>query len=126
MNAPAPDEPMTTEAPTQRDAMSRIANEVVGLHKRHRGRGPTQVRVHRQDDLVIVVLRDDFSPLERALVRDGREQAVRDQRDAYEAMVAPELKAIVEAHTGCDVNAFVHAGHHEPDVYVELFMLAPR
>jgi uncharacterized protein YbcI len=105
--------------------MARIANEVVGLHKRHRGRGPTQVRAHRIDDLVIVVLREDFSQLERALARDGREQSVREQREAYEAMVETELKEIVETHTGSTVTAFIHAGHHEPDVYVEMFVLSP-
>ncbi|MBJ7472562.1 MAG: DUF2294 family protein, partial [Solirubrobacteraceae bacterium] len=102
--------PVNNEALTQRDLTSRIANEIVGLHKRLRGRGPNHVRVHIHDDLVTVILREDLSPLERALVREGREAAVRDQRDAYEAMVAPELRTIVEANTERTVEAFVHAG----------------
>ncbi len=62
------------------DPLGAIARRVVQLQKQHVGRGPKQVRVHRFDELVVVLLRDVYTPLEHTLVSAGRTDIVFENR----------------------------------------------
>ena len=102
-----------------------ISNLTVHLLNEYTGRGPVRARTHLEDDLVTVVLNDTLTKGERSLVRDGEEEHVLETRRAYQRTMREELTEGVERITGREVIAFMSANHVEPDVAVEVFVLAP-
>jgi len=107
-------------------ASGRIATRLVGLHKQYRGRGPETVDVQCFENMVTVVMRDDYSRLERHLSASGHGQSVDDQRSVYETLMKPLLIEATEQELGRTVDAFLSVSHHDPDMTVEIFMLQPR
>lgn len=107
-------------------AGARIANRLVGLHKQHRGRGPQTVHVQCLEDMVTVVMRDDYSRTETELSAAGHADSVDDQRRLYEQMMKPRLIEVTEQELGRSVDAFMSASHHEPDLTIEVFVLQRR
>ena len=62
---------------------------------------------------------------ERSLVRDGEADRVLETRHAYQRTMRDELAGGVAKLTGREVVAFMSANHIDPDVGVEIFILAP-
>jgi uncharacterized protein YbcI len=118
-----------TDAPTEdrRDGKvaAAIADMTVHLLSEYTGRGPTRARTHLSGDLVAVVLQDNLTKGERSLVRDGEEERVLQTRQAYQRTMREDLAAGVAKLTGREVVAFMSANHIDPDVAVEIFILAP-
>lgn len=102
-----------------------ISNMIVRTMSEYTGRGPTKARTHLGEDLVTVVLRDTLTKGERSLVGDGREELVLSMRKAFQLTMRMDLIAGVEEIIGRDVIAFMSDNHIEPDVAVEVFVLAP-
>ena len=117
------------EAPTKDltsgEVAAAISNLTVHLLNEYTGRGPIRARTHLNGDLVTVVLDDTLTKGERSLVRDGEEERVLETRRAYQRTMRDELSAGVARITGREVVAFMSANHVEPDIGVELFVLAP-
>ena len=101
-----------------------ISNMIVRTMSEYTGRGPTKARTHLGDDLVTVVLQDTLTKGERSLVSDGRQDLVLSMRKAFQITMRPDLIAGVEEILGRDVAAFMSDNHIEPDVAVEIFVLA--
>ena len=102
-----------------------IANMTVHLFSEYTGRGPTRARTHLSGDLVAVVLQDTMTRGERSLIRGGEEERVLETRQAYQRTMREDLAAGVAKLTGREVIAFMSANHIEPDMGVEIFILAP-
>ncbi len=102
-----------------------ISNMIVRTMSEYTGRGPTKARTHFADDLVTVVLQDTLTKGERSLVGDGCQELVLSMRKAFQFTMRPDLVAGVEEITGRVVIAFMSDNHIEPDVAVEVFVLAP-
>lgn len=102
-----------------------IANMTVHLLSEYTGRGPTRARTHISGDLVAVVLQDTMTKGERSLIRDGEEDRVLETRQAYQRTMREDLAAGVATLTGREVIAFMSANHIDPDMGVEIFILAP-
>jgi uncharacterized protein YbcI len=117
---------MTIERDTVGPVVADISNEIVRMVREHFGRGPTQARTIWHDDVVVAVLRGGFTTAERTLYQAGRADVVEQGRRAMQSVFEREMRAVVERHTGRRVEAFLSANHHEPDVSVEIFMLAPE
>jgi uncharacterized protein YbcI len=100
-----------------------LARDAARQHSEQVGRGPARVDAWRQDDFVVVLLRDAFTRAERALVDAGRPGDVLRGRKALQDAMRPGLVASVEEHTGRSVVAFMSANHIEPDLAAELFLL---
>lgn len=100
-----------------------ISNLVVRLTSEYTGRGPTKARTHIDDDLITVILRDTLTKGERTLVRDGKEEAVRRTRFAFQQTMREELVAGIEQISGRTVLAFMSANHVDPDMAAEIFVL---
>jgi uncharacterized protein YbcI len=79
-----------------------------------------------QPELVAVLLWDTLTAGERSLLRGGREEVVLAVRQAYHESLRQELTAAVEGHTGQRVLAFLSDSHLEPDIAIEVFVLARR
>ena len=89
------------------------------------GRGPTKARTYINDNVVTVVLHDTLTKGERSLVADDLHQLVLTMRKAFQGTMRHELIAGVEKILGRTVTAFMSDNHIDPDVAVEVFLLAP-
>src|SRR5438270_13203404 len=107
------------------DTLSAISRRVIHLYKQDYGRGPTQARTYHWRDLVVVVLRDGFTPLEQTLREGGRAPLVFQLRAEFQQVMAAEFKRVIEEELRREVIAVMSASHHEPDVNAEIFLLAP-
>lgn len=105
--------------------LSEVSNAIVRLHAENFGRGPTRARADMARELLIVVLEDSLTPVERTLMGRGRGQQVLDLRREFQAAMGAEYIAAVQAITGRRVRAFLSDVNLEPDIAVELFFLDP-
>jgi uncharacterized protein YbcI len=104
---------------------SAISNMIVHAMSEYTGRGPTKARTYLNDDLVTVVLQDTLTKGERSLVGDDLEELVLTMRKAFQGTMRRDLIDGVEQIVGREVVAFLSANHIDPDIAVEVFLLAP-
>ncbi len=102
-----------------------IANMVVRTMSEYTGRGPTKARTHFGHDVVTVVLQDTLTKGERSLVDDGLDELVRSTRHAFQRTMRGDLTRGVEEILGRKVIALLSDNHIDPDIGVEVFVLAP-
>jgi uncharacterized protein YbcI len=101
----------------------RISNEIVHLHSEFYGRGPSKAKTYIQDDLVVVVLEETFTPAERTLIDRGEGDSIHDVRRRFQRVMSEQFKAIVEQATGRPVRAFMSETSLDEDVAIEVFLL---
>jgi uncharacterized protein YbcI len=109
---------------TARPTLTEISNTAVALHREHFGRGPGAAKTHISDNLVVCVLTDVFTPVERTLIEAGQEDRVRETRAAHRAATDAIYKARMEAVLGRRVEAHLSSVNVDPDVAVDVFVLA--
>jgi uncharacterized protein YbcI len=90
------------------------------------GRGPSRARTTIGQDAVFVVVEDTLTHAERELVRIGDEELVLRVREGLQRAMHESLDREVERLTGRTVIGFMSANHIEPDLAVEIFVLAPN
>lgn len=103
-----------------------VANAITKLHREHYGRGAASARTVTGRDHIVVFLEDIYTTAERTLIDDGKFDAVRATRNAFQATLAEAFSNAVEEITGRKVIAFMSAVHESPDLACELFVLAPE
>ena len=118
---------MATTPTEQRPLGSKAAaiSNHVRTMREYTGRGPTQSRAYINDDVVTVVLHDTLTKGERSLVSDELDALVLTLRAAFQGTMRHDLIAGVEDILGRKVEAFLSDHHIDPDVAVEVFVLAP-
>jgi uncharacterized protein YbcI len=120
-----PDATTTADQPTHSGSISAaISNAVVGLLHDYTGRGPTHARTTVGADTIVVTLRNSLTKAERTLAGKGQALEVLAMRRAFQNTMRDDLIAAVERLTGRTVEAFLSDNLHEPDVAVEVFLLA--
>jgi uncharacterized protein YbcI len=97
-------EPQTGQDKTV-PAVAEISREIVRLHSRLYGRGPTRAKTIWRDDIVTCILEDVFAKAEIVLAESGRFEQVRSNRQVFNDEVAPQMQEIVEAATGRRVKS---------------------
>ena len=107
------------------EALSAISNGLAHLHLRFFGRGPAKAKAIVVDDLVVCVLWDGFTIVEQTLLEHGQRGAVEAFRRTFQSTMEPQFSEVVERSTGRVVRAYMNQVHVDPDVAVELFLLAP-
>jgi uncharacterized protein YbcI len=112
--------------PTRGQSAQAISQAVVRLVREYTGRGPTKAHTTINDNIVIVVLRDTLLKAELSLVASGQGHAVMDMRRRFQGAMEDDLVAAVTQHTGRTVEAFLSDNTIDPDIAVEVFLLAPR
>jgi uncharacterized protein YbcI len=100
-----------------------ISNSMVRLYREHFGKGPTGAKTYVLDDLVICVMRDGLTTVEKTLFEQGRGDAVREMRAAFQEAVSDRFTGVVEELTGRRVVAFMSQAHVAPDLAIEVFFL---
>lgn len=117
-----PSEPDRLDHPTQASGISR---EIVRLHARLFGRGPTRAKTYLTSSYAMCVLEDVFTRAEKTLVEAGNVEQVHATRSAFQDAVSGDFIALVESITGRQVRAFLSQIHLEPELAVELFLFEP-
>jgi uncharacterized protein YbcI len=87
--------------------VAEISREIVRIHARFYGRGPTKAKTVWRDDIVVCILEDLFTKAEQLLVDGGRFEDVRAHRTAFQDEVEPLFRGSVEAITGRRVQSFL-------------------
>jgi uncharacterized protein YbcI len=111
---------------TARPALTEISNTAVALHREHFGRGPGAAKTHVSDNLVVCVLTDVFTPVERTLIEAGQEERVRETRAVHRAATDAIYKERMEAVLGRQIEAHLSSINVDPDVAVDVFVLGPE
>ena len=116
---------MHTAAPVGGAAAAAISNHVVRTMSAYTGRGPTKARTYINDGVVTVVLQDTLTKGERSLVDDDLDEMVLAMRKSFQGTMRHDLITGIEEILGRKVIAFMSDNHIDPDVAVEVFLLAP-
>jgi uncharacterized protein YbcI len=104
---------------------ARISTELLQLHSRYFGKGPSKARTEILDDLIVCFLRDAFTTAERTLLAAGEDESVRESRAVFHRATDDEFRGVVERASGRRVVAHMSSIHFDPDISVELFVLEP-
>ena len=102
-----------------------ISNTVVKRLSATTGRGPRQAKTTLGDNAVFVVLQDTLTRGEHNLVEAGEGEAVLDLRRRWQRIMQSEGTRDIEELTGRKVVGFMSDNHIDPDIGVEVFILAP-
>lgn len=111
------------QIPTGGRALTELSNAMVALHREHFGRGAGAAKSFIADEIVVCVLSDIYTQVEKTLIRAGQADHVRETRALHQTALEDEYKSRVEALTGRHVDAFLSVVHVDPDLAVEFFLL---
>jgi uncharacterized protein YbcI len=117
--------PPNHDHPNLGPLMAEVTNAVVQLHRTHYGKGPTRSKSYLLDDVLICVMRDVFTTVERTLVESGEGDKVRETRlafqDAMRERFTEAVEEIMERRVvGCSSQVLL-----DQDVAIETFLLEP-
>jgi uncharacterized protein YbcI len=110
-------------SPLSGETLSEITSSIVALYREHFGRGPTAAKTYALDDVIVCVLRNGLTVIERTLFNGGRADTVRTMRAAFQDAVADRFTDSIEELTGTKVLAFMSQAHVDPDLSIEVFFL---
>jgi uncharacterized protein YbcI len=105
--------------------LAEVTNVVVRMHSERYGKGPTRSKSYILDDVLICVMRDVLTTVERTLVEAGEHAKVRDTRFAFEEAMRDRFVEAVERIAGRRVLGFTSQILVTEDVAVEMFVLEP-
>ena len=105
--------------------LTAISNRIVGILREHYGRGPMRAKTYVLDDLIVCVLRDGFTAIERTMIDHGNPDRVVEMRHEFQQMMGMPFKQAIEELTGSRVVAFLSQAHVEPDITLEVFFVDP-
>jgi uncharacterized protein YbcI len=111
------------DVPKTSHALVELSNSMVALHREYFGRGPGAAKSFLTDEMVVCVLTDIYTAVERTLIAAGQEEHVRSTRLLHQEALGDEYKATVERIIGRPIDAFLSVVHIDPDIAVDVFML---
>jgi uncharacterized protein YbcI len=112
-------DPVTTPS----DVLEQVATAIASLYRDQFGTGPSAAKAYAHDDVLVCVLRNGLTTIERTLFDDGQVRAVREMRSAFHDAAGDQFTEVVEELTGRKVRAFMSQAHIDPDLVVEVFLL---
>jgi uncharacterized protein YbcI len=101
-----------------------VSNAIVGIHSKHYGKGPTKAKTYLVDDVLITVMQDVFTTVERTLIDHDKADLVREVRSAFQFTLRDEFTEAIEAIVGRDVRGFISQIDCDADIAVEVFLLS--
>jgi uncharacterized protein YbcI len=103
-----------------------ISRAMVRLYKEQFGRGPESVSTHYSGpDIVVSILGNTLSPVERSMREMGKHQSLRDIRVMFQHATEPQFREAVERITGRRVLGFMSGIDVDHDLSCEVFTLEP-
>src|ERR1700749_1935171 len=103
--------------------LAEITNRIVALMREHYGRGPIKAKTYVLDNLIVCVLSDGFTAIERTMMEGGEPDRVLEMRRDFQRMMKERYSEMIEALTGRKVLAFLSQAHVEPDLTIEIFLM---
>jgi uncharacterized protein YbcI len=118
------------EVPSGRPALdgatrSAISQAMTSIHAEYYGKGATQAKTYAFDNLIVCVLRDVFTTVERTLIDVDRAETVREVRTTFQHTLEATFVSAVERLTGRKVASFMSQIDPAHDIAVEVFVLEP-
>jgi uncharacterized protein YbcI len=102
--------------------LSEITNRIVSFMREHYGRGPIKAKTYVLDNLIVCVLSDGFTAIERTMMEGGEPERVLEMRRDFQRMMKVRYSEMIEELTGRKVLAFLSQAHIEPDLTIEMFL----
>lgn len=103
---------------------TRIADQIALLQAEYYGIAPKRARAYLiPGEIIVVVLRETFTPAERMLISHGDADAIQHSRRRFQQLSAESFVAVVEQATGEQVESFLSETHLENEVAVEIFLM---
>jgi uncharacterized protein YbcI len=119
------DRPDPQESPAGRGALvSQLSREIVQLHARLYGRGPTKARSYLQGDYAVCILEEIFTTAERTLIDAGSGEHVSETRRKFQEAVKDEFIGVVERITGRTVRVFLSQVDVDANLALEFFVFS--
>ena len=103
--------------------LSEITNRIVSFMREHYGRGPIKAKTYVLDNLIVCVLSNGFTAIERTMMHGGEPDRVLEMRRDFQRLMKERYTAMVEELTGRKVLAFLSQAHVEPDLTIEVFLM---
>jgi uncharacterized protein YbcI len=103
--------------------LSEITNRIVVMMREHYGRGPIKAKTYVLDNLIVCVLSDGFTAIERTMMEGGEPDRVLEMRRDFQRLMKGRYSEMIQALTGRKVLAFLSQAHVEPDLTIEMFLM---
>jgi uncharacterized protein YbcI len=116
------DRPNPPEPPAHGALVSQLSREIVQLHARLYGRGPTKARSYLQNDYAVCILEEIFTTAERTLIAAGSSEHVSVTRKKFQEAVKDEFIGVVERVTGRQVRVFLSQVDVDANLALEFFI----
>jgi uncharacterized protein YbcI len=104
---------------------SAISQAMTRIHAEYYGKGATQAKTYAFENLIVCVLRDVFTTVERTLIDVDRAETVREVRTTFQHTLEATFVSAVERLTGRKVASFMSQIDPAHDIAVEVFVLEP-
>ena len=116
------DRPDLPDSPARGALVSQLSREIVQLHDRLYGRGPTKARSYLHGDYAVCILEEVFTTAERTLILAGSGDHVSDTRKKFQDAVKEEFISVVERITERTVRVFLSQVDIEANLALEFFI----
>jgi uncharacterized protein YbcI len=100
-----------------------ISNAIVGIHSKHYGKGPTKAKTYLIDDMVVCVMQDVFTTVERTLIDAGKGDLVREVRTTFHYALRDDFISAISAVVGRPARSFMSQIDCDADMAIEFFLL---
>jgi uncharacterized protein YbcI len=100
-----------------------ITSALVGIHTEYLGRGPRSASTFHYGHVLVTLMHDVLTPVEKSLTRNHQSAAVDHIRHLFQETMESDFREAVERLTGRKVLAFISGNHVDPDIAAELFIL---
>jgi uncharacterized protein YbcI len=112
------------ETPAKGALVSQLSREIVQLHARLYGRGPTKARSYLESEYGVCILEEIFTTAEHTLIAAGSAAHVEDTRRKFQDAVRDDFIEVVERVTGKSVEVFLSQVDVEKNLALEFFIFA--
>jgi uncharacterized protein YbcI len=103
--------------------LAEITNRIVAFMREHYGRGPIKAKTYVLDNLIVCVLSDGFTAMERTMMEGGQPERVIEMRRDFQTLMKERYTEMIQELTGRNVLAFLSQAHVEPDLTIEMFLM---
>jgi uncharacterized protein YbcI len=115
---------MTSSSTASRGQLAAaISNAIVGIHSKHYGKGPTKAKTYLIDDMVVCVMQDIFTTVERTLIDNDQGDLVREVRTKFQYALRHEFTDALREITGRNPRSFMSQIDCDADMAIEFFLL---
>lgn len=100
-----------------------VTSALVGIQTEHLGRGPRSASTFHYDNVLVTLMREVLTPVEKSLTRTDGGDAVTHIRHLFQQTMEDDFREAVERLTGRTVVAFISGNQVDPDIAAEVFIL---